>query len=191
MNATAVPAHLRGQEVDVRWVMRELLDEQRLTREEFNVISTTPRENKELNWHPLQVVAKYRLVDRVHGQRIMDMEFLSDWLAAKSGLPLYHIDPLKVDVDQITRVMSYAFAERHGIVAVENHRDRVVVACDQPFKPDWQEHLKQVLGDRELEVVFGNPAQLLRSRIEFYNLRRSIAGAARSSGQELSGITHF
>ena len=63
MNASAVPAHLRGQEVDVRWVMRELLDEQRVTREEFNVISTTPRENKELNWHPLQVVAKYRLVD--------------------------------------------------------------------------------------------------------------------------------
>ena len=146
MNASAVPAHLRGQEVDVRWVMRELLDEQRVTREEFNVISTTPRENKELNWHPLQVVAKYRLVDRAHGQRIMDVEFLSDWLAAKSGLPLYHIDPLKVDVDQITRVMSYAFAERHGIVAVESHRDRVVVACDQPFKPDWQEHLKQVLG---------------------------------------------
>ena len=124
MNASAVPAHLRGQEVDVRWVMRELLDEQRVTREEFNVISTTPRENKELNWHPLQVVAKYRLVDRAHGQRIMDVEFLSDWLAAKSGLPLYHIDPLKVDVDQITRVMSYAFAERHGIVAVESHRDR-------------------------------------------------------------------
>lgn len=191
MNASAVPAHLRGQEVDVRWVMRELLDEQRVTREEFNVISTTPRENKELNWHPLQVVAKYRLVDRAHGQRIMDVEFLSDWLAAKSGLPLYHIDPLKVDVDQITRVMSYAFAERHGIVAVESHRDRVVVACDQPFKPDWQEHLKQVLGDRALEVVFANPEQLRRYRIEFYNLSRSIAGAARSGGQELSGITNF
>ncbi|HBP69608.1 MAG TPA: type II secretion system protein E, partial [Alcanivorax sp.] len=171
--------------------MRELLDEQRVTREEFNVISTTPRENKELNWHPLQVVAKYRLVDRAHGQRIMDVEFLSDWLAAKSGLPLYHIDPLKVDVDQITRVMSYAFAERHGIVAVESHRDRVVVACDQPFKPDWQEHLKQVLGDRALEVVFANPEQLRRYRIEFYNLSRSIAGAARSGGQELSGITNF
>lgn len=32
VNASAVPAHLRGQEVDVRWVMRELLDEQRVTR---------------------------------------------------------------------------------------------------------------------------------------------------------------
>jgi general secretion pathway protein E len=191
VNASAVPAHLRGQEVDVRWVMRELLDEQRVTQEEFNVISTTPRENKELNWHPLQVVAKYRLVDRAHGQRIMDMEFLSDWLAAKSDLTLYHIDPLKVDVDQVTRVMSYAFAERHGIVAVESHRDRVVVACDQPFKPDWQEHLKQVLGDRSLDVVFANPEQLRRYRIEFYNLSRSIAGAARTGGQELSGITNF
>ena len=67
----------------------------------------------------------------------------------------------------------------------------MVVACDQPFKPDWQEHLKQVLGDRSLDVVFANPEQLRRYRIEFYNLSRSIAGAARTGGQELSGITNF
>ncbi|UWN50579.1 Type II secretion system protein E [Alcanivorax sp. ALC70] len=191
MSVTAVPAHRQGQEVDVRWVMRELLDEQRVSREDFNVISTTPRENKELNWHPLEVVAKYRLVDQSHGQRVLDVEFLSQWLAEKSGLPLYHIDPLKVDVDRITRVMSYAFAERHGIVALESLRDRVVVACDQPFKLDWREHLRQVLGERELETVFANPEQLRRYRIEFYNLSRSIAGAARAGGQELSNITNF
>ncbi len=48
-------------------------------------------------------------------------------------------------MDQVTNVMSYAFAERHGIVAVEVHRDKVVVACDQPFVRDWQPHLQQVL----------------------------------------------
>ncbi|MGB1221603.1 MAG: hypothetical protein ACPG43_08685, partial [Alcanivoracaceae bacterium] len=45
-----------GTEVDVRWIMRELLDEQRVTQEQFNVISTTPREKSELSWHPLEVV---------------------------------------------------------------------------------------------------------------------------------------
>ncbi|MCG8394368.1 MAG: GspE/PulE family protein [Pseudomonadales bacterium] len=171
--------------------MRELLEEGRVSQEDFNVISTTPREKKELNWHPIQVLAKYRLTDRTNTHQLLDVDFLTRWLADKADMPVYHIDPLKVHVDQVTNVMSYAFAERHGIVALEVHRDRVVVACDQPFIRDWHSHLKQVLRDRELEVVLANPEQLRRYRIEFYNLSRSIAGASGKTGQEMSGITNF
>lgn len=178
-------------DIDVRWVMRELLDEGRVAQEDYNIISTTPREKKELSWHPLQVVAKYQLGDRQRGDRIIDIDFLSEWLAGKSGLPQYHIDPLKVKVDQITTVMSYAFAERHGILAVEVGRDSVTVACDQPFKRDWEEHLRATLRERELKVAFANPEDLRRYRIEFYNLSRSIAGARDQGGQSLSGVTNF
>ncbi|RJG16584.1 type II/IV secretion system protein [Alcanivorax profundi] len=171
--------------------MRELLDEGRVSQEDFNVISTTPREKKELNWHPIQVLAKYRLTDRGDTHQLLDVDFLTDWLGERANMKVYHIDPLKVQVDQVTNVMSYAFAERHGIVAVEVHRDRVVVACDQPFLQDWKGHLQQVLRDRELEVVLANPEQLRRYRIEFYNLSRSIAGATGNTGQEMSGITNF
>ncbi|WP_081939760.1 GspE/PulE family protein [Alcanivorax nanhaiticus] len=171
--------------------MRELLDEGRVSQEDFNVISTTPREKKELNWHPIQVLAKYRLTDRTNTHQMLDVDFLTDWLGERAGMRVYNIDPLKVQVDQVTNVMSYAFAERHGIVAVEVHRDRVVVACDQPFIQDWKGHLQQTLRDRELEVVLTNPEHLRRYRIEFYNLSRSIAGATGNTGQELSGITNF
>ncbi|MEE2868976.1 MAG: GspE/PulE family protein [Pseudomonadota bacterium] len=171
--------------------MRELLDEGRVSQEDFNVISTTPREKKELNWHPIQVLAKYRLTDRSDTHQLLDVDFLTDWLGERASMKVYHIDPLKVHVDQVTNVMSYAFAERHGIVAVEVHRDKVVVACDQPFLQDWKGHLQQVLRDRKLEVVLANPEQLRRYRIEFYNLSRSIAGATGNTGQEMSGITNF
>ncbi|MBP23436.1 MAG: type II secretion system protein E [Alcanivorax sp.] len=191
MNATANPAKLDGLLIDVRWLMRELLEEGRVSQEDFNVISTTPREKKELNWHPIQVLAKYRLTDRSNTHQLLDVEFLTRWLGEKAGIRVCHIDPLKVHVDQVTNVMSYAFAERHGIVAIEVLRDKVVVACDQPFVRDWQAHLKQVLRDRELEVVLANPEQLRRYRVEFYNLSRSIAGASGNTGQEMSGITNF
>ncbi|MCG8438718.1 MAG: type II/IV secretion system protein, partial [Pseudomonadales bacterium] len=191
MNATAKPAVPDGLLIDVRWLMRELLDEGRVSQEDFNVISTTPREKKELNWHPIQVLAKYRLTDRSDTHQLLDVDFLTDWLGERASMKVYHIDPLKVHVDQVTNVMSYAFAERHGIVAVEVHRDKVVVACDQPFLQDWKGHLQQVLRDRELEVVLANPEQLRRYRIEFYNLSRSIAGATGNTGQEMSGITNF
>src|SRR5690606_21581728 len=180
-----------GVTIDVRWIMRGLLEEGRVTQEDFNVISTTPREKGELGWHPAQVVAKYQLADPQRDGKLVDMEFLSAWLADKAGLPLYHLDPLKVKVDQVTTVMSYAFAERHGLLCVDVSRDEVVVACDQPFLLEWQDHLKQVLRDRELKVVFVDPEALHRYRIEFYNLSRSIAGARDTSGQNLSGVTNF
>ena len=185
------PQALAGLEIDVRWVMRELLEAGHVTQGDYNVISTTPREKKELNWHPLQIVAKYRLEDQQVKGRMLDIDWLSHWLADKAGLRVYHIDPLKAKVDPITTLMSYAFAERHGILAVEVERDRVIVACDQPFLRAWEEHLSQVLRERELEVVFANPEQLRRYRIEFYNLSRSIAGARDVSGQNLGTVTNF
>lgn len=190
--SAAVPAAaMQGADIDVRWVMRELLEEKRVSREDFNVISTTPREKKELSWHPVQVVAKHQLRDPQRGDKLIDMTFLTEWIAGKVGLPVFHLDPLKVKVDQISTVMSYAFAERHGLLCVDVNRDVVTVACDQPFKTEWQEHLQQVLRERELKVVFVNPEDLRRYRIEFYNLSRSIAGAKDNSGQAMSGVTNF
>ncbi|MFN3712198.1 MAG: GspE/PulE family protein [Alcanivoracaceae bacterium] len=171
--------------------MRELLSEGRVAQEDYNIISTTPREKKELGWHPLQVVARYQLADRSRDGRLIDLDFLSDWLAQKATMPLFHIDPLKIKVDQVTTVMSYAFAERHGILAVEVSRDGVTVACDQPFRREWEEHLRATLRERTLKVVFGNPEDLRRYRIEFYNLSRSIAGARDQGGQNLSNVTNF
>ena len=177
--------------MDVRWVMRELMEEGRVPREDYNIISTTPRDKKELTWHPLQVVAKYQLADQLRDKRVLDIDFLSEWLAEKAGLPLFHVDPLKIKVDQITTIMSYAFAERHGILAVEVFRDSVTVACDQPFRRDWEAHLRATLRERELKVVMANPQDLRRYRIEFYNLSRSIAGARDQSGQSMSGVTNL
>ena len=54
---------------------------------------------------------------------------MSGW----SGQPVFHIDPLKTDAHQIADVMSYAFAQRHDILAVEVRTDYVVVASAEPF----------------------------------------------------------
>ena len=186
-----VPPNLQGLQIDVRWIMRELLEEQRVSQEDFNVISTTPREKKEISWHPAQIVAKYQLADPTRGDKLIDMDFLSGWLAEKAGLPLFHVDPLKVKVDQVTTVMSYVFAERHGLLCVDVGRDSVTVACDQPFRTEWQDNLRQVLRDRELKVVFANPADIRRYRIEFYKLSRSIAGARDNTGQDAGGVANF
>jgi hypothetical protein len=50
---------------------------------------------------------------------------LTTWLADKAGQAVFHIDPLKINAGVVTAVMSYAFAERHGILAVQVLKDEV------------------------------------------------------------------
>ncbi|MGB1221220.1 MAG: GspE/PulE family protein, partial [Alcanivoracaceae bacterium] len=139
----------------------------------------------------LEVVAKYQLADRQRDGEALTLDWLSQWLADKAGLPLFNLDPLNTKVDQVTTVMSYAFAERNGILAVEVSRDEVTVATAQPFIRNWAQHLEATLRERKLNTVFVNPEHLRRYRIEFYNLSRSIAGARENSGQNLTGVTNF
>ncbi|MCT7264510.1 hypothetical protein, partial [Salmonella enterica] len=46
------------------------------------------------------------------------LETLTQWLARHSGQPYLRIDPLKIDVATVVPLMSHAFAQRHGILAV-------------------------------------------------------------------------
>ncbi len=174
--------------IDVRWVMGRLLEEKRVSQGDANIIGTTPRERHELNWHPFQLIAKYQLEDAQQVGQLLDVPYLSRWLATTANMPFYPIDPLKVNVSKVTAVMSTAFAERHNILAVEAHEDELVIACAQPFVNEWQQGLKQTHPGKVITQVMADPEELRRYMVEFYNLSRSISNA---EGQQLTGITNF
>ena len=96
-----------------------------------------------------------------------------------SGPPYYHIDPLKMDPQAISGMMSFAFAQRHRILGIESHRDYVVVSSAEPFVTAWEEHLRHAV-KREIRRVVLNPADLRRYTVG-YRLAASISKA--SSGQ--------
>lgn len=131
--------------------------------------------------HPLELVAQAEIRSEKSG-RILDLEHLTQWLAELAGQPYFHIDPLKIDVSSIAEVMSYAFAQRHEILALEIKPDQVVIASAQPFKHDWEDNLRHVLR-KEIRRVVANPAEIRRYTIEFYQLANSVTKASGDSGQ--------
>ncbi|MCG8535232.1 MAG: GspE/PulE family protein [Pseudomonadales bacterium] len=175
--------------IDVRWVLDGLLEDARITERDANFVAGQRREKNELNWNPLQVVAKYGLTDQQDEHRKLDLDKLTDWLAKRVGQVVYHIDPLKVDVASITSVMSYKFAERHEILALLVEDEFVTIASAQPFSSDWENGLAQTLKGKQIKRVIANPADLKRYTLEFYNLARSVKGA--SGGEGLSNVTNF
>ncbi|MDY6797964.1 MAG: ATPase, T2SS/T4P/T4SS family [Pseudomonadota bacterium] len=132
--------------------------------------------------HPLEVVALAGLTSQQSGQ-VLDTERLTRWLAEWAGQPYYHIDPLKIDTPAIARVMSYAFAQRHDILAVEIGQQEVLIASAEPFRHDWVANLRQVLR-KDIRRVVANPEDIRRFTVEFYQLASSVhkAGGNQGSG---------
>lgn len=133
--------------------------------------------------HPLELVAIAALTSQRDG-RTLDLERLTHWLARWGGQDYYHIDPLKIDTPAIARVMSYAFAQRHGILAVEITPDEVVIASTEPFKREWESNLRQAVR-KDIRRVVANPEDIRRYTVEFYQLASSVSKA--SGGQSSSG----
>lgn len=133
--------------------------------------------------HPLELVAIAALTSQRNG-RTLDLERLTHWLARWGGQDYYHIDPLKIDTPAIARVMSYAFAQRHGILAVEITPDEVVIASTEPFKREWESNLRQAVR-KDIRRVVANPEDIRRYTVEFYQLASSVSKA--SGGQSSSG----
>lgn len=69
--------------------------------------------------HPVVALGKLELEDQRNQGSRLTTEVLGEWYAENLGIPTYHINPLKVKVDTITKVMSFNFAKLHKILCVE------------------------------------------------------------------------
>ena len=85
--------------------------------------------------------------------------------------------------------MSFAFAQRHRILAVEVNERQVTVASAQPLVTSWEANLTHVL-KRDIVRVVASPADIQRYSLEFYRLARSVSGA-NNSEQKNTSIGNF
>ena len=187
MSAIASPSQDRW--LDLNDILRELVSAQRLgqdTAEQCLAIRRSAINNQQ---HPLEFLASQQLDDLQRPGKKLDLESLTQWLAQYSGQPYLRIDPLKIDVAAVTPLMSFAFAQRHKILAVAVNKDEVTIASAQPFVHSWESNLLHVL-KRPIKRVVINPLDLTRYTNEFYRLAKSVSGAS-SNEQKISGVGNF
>ena len=172
-------------------ILNLLLKANWITQEQFDTAKIHLRQ-ADPKLHPIEQVAVLSLTRHDQHQKIIDEEALTRLLAGLYKLPYYRIDPLKVHVDQITEVMSYAYAQRHNILAVEVNEDEdsVKVAVMNPEDLAWKESLAQVVS-KNIIPVFANPAAIKRYQREFYQLSASVAGAKNTKLQGDNSVTNL
>ncbi len=173
MSAFASPAQDRT--LDLNDLLRELVSQGRLAQETAEQCLAI-RRSSNTQLHPLEFLAAQQVDDLSRPGKKLDLEGLTVWLANYAGQPYLRIDPLKINVAAVTPLMSYAFAQRHKILAVAADSEAVTIASAQPFVRSWEANLTHVL-KRPIKRVVANPADIQRFTVEFFRLAKSVSGA--------------
>ncbi|MFS2158237.1 GspE/PulE family protein [Pseudomonas sp. Pseusp122] len=175
--------------LDLNELLRDLVTEGFIDQANAEHAMTQRRSAANMQLHPLQFIAAQQLDDLKRPGRKLDLETLTVWLANRAGQPYMRIDPLKIDSASVTPLMSYAFAQRHKILAVAVDRESVTIASAQPYVKAWEADLTHVL-KRSIKRVVANPADIQRVAVEFFRLAKSVSGA-NAVDQKMNNIGNF
>jgi len=162
--------------LDVRTLLADLLQDKLISDVDVDAVLRKPRSKEDAAKHALTFIADQDLENQQLPGKRLNEYFLATWLAEKASLPYADIDPLKVQTAKVTEVMSYAYAKKYRILAIEVLPDRVIVATAEPYMTGWVENLEHAL-KKKIERVIAEPSDIDRFIIEFYTLAKSIKGA--------------
>jgi general secretion pathway protein E len=140
--------------------------------------------------HPLTAIAQCKIVSSKPPHKLLTLDVLSEWCAAKVGVPYLRIDPLKIDFTKVADVMSATYAARFNILPVELKGDMLVVATADPFHTEWQDEIARISRKR-IELALANPLDIAQYISQFFSLAKSIRDANKSSGQDLAMRNNF
>jgi general secretion pathway protein E len=177
------------RQLDLNDLLRELVAQGHIAQDSAEQCMTIRRSAGNAQQHPLEFIAAQQLEDLKRPGKKLELEGLTQWLAELADQPYLRIDPLKIDVAAVTPLMSYAFAQRHKILAVAVDSGSVTIASAQPYVHGWEANLTHVL-KRPIKRVVANPLDIQRFTVEFYRLARSVSGAT-AIDQKLSGTGNF
>ena len=187
----AAPGHDRP--LNLRDFLDLLVEEGQLTQPELEKLVDERRGTGVNKQHVLTYIAEQKLQDKRRPGHMLDLEALSQKLAEYSGQAYFRIDSLNIDAARVTQVMSFAFAQRHRIMAVEVNDQEVTIASAEPFITSWEAGLSHILR-KTIRRVVANPLELQRLTTELYRLSTSISyatskgGRGRSSGPAITNL---
>jgi general secretion pathway protein E len=165
----------RGERLHLGWLLKELVRDGLLTQADATSIAAKQRSADEAQLHPLDIIAA-RQCSHAQTCESLSIVVLCQWLATKVELEFVVLDPLKINVPVVTAEMSFAYAQRYGILCIQVHPTELVVATSEPFDLSWIESLEQT-SKKTVHPVLAKPQEIKKYSLEFYSLAKSVFGA--------------
>ncbi len=115
--------------------------------------------------------------------KILTEDLITEAVAKHSGLPFKKIDPLKLNPEVTTQILSRAFARRTVSVPIERDDDKLTIAVSDPYNVEVIENIER-MGYKVSRVV-APKTDILKIITEFYGFRSSVTAAAKEMSSEI------
>ncbi|MDA8423099.1 MAG: GspE/PulE family protein [Nitrospiraceae bacterium] len=122
---------------------------------------------------------------------ILSEDLITELVAQNAGLPFKKIDPLKLNPEVTTQILSRAFARRSISVPIEREDDSLTLAVADPYNIEVIENIERM--GYKVKRVVSPKTDILKIITEFYGFRSSVAAAERemSSTVDLGNLEQF
>ncbi|HCI12930.1 MAG: type II secretion system protein E [Gallionellales bacterium GWA2_60_142] len=177
----------QGQKLTLEFLLRWLVRDGMIPPEEAEKLLKRYRGE---HVHPLVVLGEQKWSNRLPPNKLLTVEFLTEWLAAHVGMTYLHIDPLQLNFADIGNIVSKSYAERLKIMPVRVGDREVAIATAEPFVTDWVAELERVL-NMKIELVLASPLDINRYLPEIYNLAQSVQLASKAKAGQAIGVQNF
>ena len=168
-----------NQHLEVHDILKWLEEDGMVDVENAQMLRTLAVDSEYKKKNPLEIIADRNWVN-AQTNKLLTLDTLTKWFADRVELPFIRIDPLKIEVSEVTEVMSYAYAARYNVLPVSVDATSITVATAQPFERDWEDELTRI-HNKEFKRVIANPDDIRRLLLEFYAIAKSVQGAKTSS----------
>ncbi len=168
-----------NQHLEVHDILNWLEEDKMVDKENAHMLRILAVSAEYRKKNPLEVIAERSWVN-IKTEKLLTLDFLTRWLAERVDLPFVRIDPLKIEVSEVTEVMSYAYASRYNVLPIKVDETTITVATAQPLECDWQTELSRI-HNKEFKLVISSPEDIRRLLLEFYSIAKSVHGAKAST----------
>ncbi len=131
--------------------------------------------------HPAISIAESDIPDRRTEGRMLTVDDIMKWISSDSKMEFFQIDPLKVDIDAITKVLPKAYAKRLLILPIAVDKETVTIATSEPFKTNWIDEVERI-SRKKVKTVLVSPQSLMTCLEDFYTVRKAVSKLMRERG---------
>ena len=179
-----------NEKLTMDYVLKQLLQDDLITEQQLSQFESSYKPDDKEQTHPLVTISNEGWKSPGKRSYPLTLERLTQWLAEKTRMPYVRIDPLKIDVNKVTSLVSQAYAANLKILPLKISSRELTVASCEPFFDSWESELSRIVNLR-IKRVLVNPNDIERYLIEFYGISRSILGALINSDESRSKLQNF
>ncbi|HEY6010505.1 MAG TPA: type II/IV secretion system protein, partial [Nitrospirota bacterium] len=131
----------------------------------------------------IEVAASLNLESPGAPCKVLTEDVITELVAKHAGLPFMKIDPLKLNPDTTTQILSRAFARRSISIPVERQDDALTLAVADPYNIEVVENIERM--GYKIKRVIAPKTDILKIITEFYGFRSSVTAAAKEMTAEI------